>query len=76
MPALGGGSSLPRHVALVDNCAVQYVLPGGQIQVVCRICLEAEGLERGELVDGCNDRLLLEGRDGDMVAGGGGDGAE
>ena len=42
--------------------------------MICRICLKAEGLEGRELVDGRNDSLLLEGFDGRIVGGGGGDG--
>jgi len=69
MSRLGGGGTQPRHVALVYDGTVQDILACGQVEVVRRICHEAEGLEGGELVDGRMDGPLFERLDGHIIAG-------
>ena len=77
MPGLGGGGARSRHVSFVDDCAVQYVPPRWEIEVVCWILFEAEGFERRESVNCGQDGLLFKGFDGHMArcrGGNGGDG--
>jgi hypothetical protein len=73
MSALRRRGALPCVIPLIDDCAMQYVSSRRQIQVICGIRFEAEGLEGRKLVNCRNDRLLLEGLNGNIVGGGTGD---
>jgi len=49
---LGGGGSLAGGVAFEDDGAVENVFAEGQVEVVCWVGFEAEGLHGWEVVDG------------------------
>ena len=56
LPAgFGGGCALASGVAFEDDGAVEDVFAEGQVEVVCWVGFEAEGLHGREVVDGGED---------------------
>lgn len=52
----GGGEAETVTVAFEDDGAVQDVAPQGSEEECGGVGLEAGGLQRGEFVEGCEDR--------------------